>query len=179
MKIQNQEKQLLLKVRILTPFFIGALVVSGLTAFPPEPELKIISAILGISPDTAVESYRGFQHWVALVYEGIRNTNESYPFLAYGTDWLGFAHIMIAAAFIGLCTNPVQNKWIIYRAMFMCICIIPTALICGAIRQVPFYWQLIDCSFGIFGLIPLYLLHKYVGKLEKMNSSVSTGLYTT
>lgn len=171
MKKQLQEKQLILRIRLLTLFFMAALIVSGLTAFPLETELRIANSVLGISTDVSADSYTGFQHWFAWIYEGLRNTNEHYPFLAYGTDWLAFAHIMIALAFIGLLFDPAHNKWIIYWAMIMCVCVIPTALICGSIRQIPFYWQLIDCSFGVFGLVPLFLLHKYVQKLENVVKS--------
>jgi hypothetical protein len=36
-----------------------------------------------------------------------------------------------------------------------CAGVIPLALICGPIRGIPFYWRLIDCSFGVFGALPL------------------------
>lgn len=55
--------------------------------------------------------------------------------------------------------------------MIACAGIIPLALICGAIRGIPFYWRLIDCAFGVFGIIPLYLLHVYVTKLSAMKYS--------
>jgi hypothetical protein len=32
-----------------------------------------------------------------------------HPWLAYGTDWLAFAHIVIAVFFIGPFVDPVQN----------------------------------------------------------------------
>jgi hypothetical protein len=83
-------------------------------------------------------------------------------------DWLAFSHLVIAVAFIGLYREPVRNKWIVYFGMIACVGVIPLALICGAVRGIPFYWQLIDCSFGIFGFIPLYLLHVLVKKLEQM-----------
>ena len=51
MNDQSKEKQLLLKIRLLVLFFITALVISGLTAFPLETELEIICNILGISPE--------------------------------------------------------------------------------------------------------------------------------
>jgi hypothetical protein len=161
-----KEKQLLLKIRLLVLFFIVALIGSGLTAFPLETELEIICRILGVSPGLPASSYTGLQGWMAWIYEGVKYTKEHYPFLLYGTDWLAFAHIMIAVAFIGLYCQPIRNKWIIYWAMIMCASIIPTALICGVARSIPFYWQLIDCSFGIFGFIPLYILHRFVKNLE-------------
>jgi len=167
-----KEKQLLLKIRLLILFFIIALIGSGLTAFPLETELEIICKILGVSPELPASSYAGLQGWMAWIYEGVKYTKEHYPFLLYGTDWLAYAHIMIAVAFIGLYRQPVRNKWIIHWAMIMCLCIIPTALICGLVRSIPFYWQLIDCSFGIFGFIPLYILHRLVKNLEELNHTV-------
>jgi len=82
--------------------------------------------------------------------------------------WLAFAHIVIAIAFVGVLTKPVRNIWIVHFGMIACIAILPLAFICGSIRQIPFYWQLIDCSFGVFGIIPLYILHRYIKKLEKL-----------
>jgi hypothetical protein len=28
-------------------------------------------------------------------------------------------------------------------------------MICGQVRGIPFYWRLIDCSFGVIGAVPL------------------------
>jgi hypothetical protein len=165
--MKNEEKRILFFTRSIVIFYMLALIISGITAFPLETEIKILCKILSISSDGTPEMYSGLRYWIAAVREGIVNTNANYPFLAYGTDWLAFSHIVIAAAFIGLYINPVRNKWIIYFGMIACLGIIPLALICGAIREIPFYWRLIDCSFGIFGFIPLILLHKCVKKLEK------------
>jgi len=167
MNPSRKEKRILLTVRLIVLFFVAALVVAGLTAFPLETELRILCSILGISTDVPATNYTGFQHWIAWVYEGVSNTNQSYPFLAYGTDWLAFAHVGIGIAFAGVYFKPVRNIWIVYWAMILCIATLPVIFICGAIRQIPFYWQLIDSSFGIFGMIPLLILRHYILKLEK------------
>jgi hypothetical protein len=156
------EKRTLLKIRLLTLFFIAALVVSGITAFPIETELRLATRLL----NSEVENPNALQSWLALVYEGVKTTNAQFPFLAYGTDWLAFAHIVIALAFVGLYREPVRNKWLVSWAMICCIGVIPLALICGAIRQIPFFWQLIDIAFGVFGMIPLIYLRKLILKLE-------------
>ena len=44
------------------------------------------------------------------------------------------------------------------------------AAICGQIRGIPFFWTLIDCSFGIFGIIPLLIVQKQIRKLEAFHS---------
>jgi len=162
------ERQLLRKVRILVLFFIIALIISGITAFPLVTEMKILSSFLGIDGNSPPIAFSGLRHWIATVNEGLSHNDEYAPFILYGTDWLAFAHLVIAVAFIGLYREPVRNKWLIYFGMIACAGVLPLALICGSIRQIPFYWQMIDCAFGVFGFIPLYLLHVWVKKLEQM-----------
>ena len=166
--MNSTEKQLLRNIRLLVLFFIAALVVSGITAFPLVTEMRILSSFLGIDLDLPPTDYSGLRFWIATVSNGLININEHYPFMLYGTDWLAFAHLVIAVAFIGLYREPVRNKWLIYWGMIACVGVLPLAFICGNVREIPFYWQLIDCSFGVFGIIPLYLLHIWVKKLEKM-----------
>lgn len=144
-----------------------ALVISGVTAFPIETEIEIACQVLDISLDAPPDTYDGLRGWIATVAIGVVNTNQSYPFLSYGTDWLAFSHLVIAVAFIGLYMKPIRNKWIVYFGMIACIGVVPLALICGAIRGIPLWWRLIDCSFGFFGMIPLIFLHIYISQLEK------------
>ena len=165
---QNEEKRLLKVIRVLVAFFIVALILSGITAFPLETELNFVCNILGIDVGVSPNNYEGFKYWIALVNNGILNMNSNYPFLAYGYDWLAFAHIVIAVAFIGVYLKPIRNIWIVHFGMIACVGVLPLAFICGSIREIPFYWQLIDCSFGVFGIIPLYILHVYIKQLEKL-----------
>lgn len=167
--MKEKEKQLLFTIRCLVSFFMLSLILSGITAFPLETEIKFLCKILDISPDAPPATYTGLKLWIATVKDGLIYTNIHYPFISYGTDWLAFAHIIIAISFIGLYMDPVRNKWIIYYGMISCAGVIPLALICGSIRGIPFYWQLIDCSFGIIGFIPLLYLHRLVGKLERIS----------
>lgn len=162
------EKQLLFKIRALTVFYIFALFFWGITAFPLESEIRIVTNILGIDVNLPPETYDGFNGWIATVANGIINTNMNYPFLAYGTDWLAFSHIVIGIAFLGVYFKPVRNIWIVYFGMIACIGILPLALICGPIREIPFFWRLIDCSFCLLGIIPLLLLRKYIKQLEEL-----------
>ena len=168
MKNKIEQKKILLKIRLITLFFMAALIVSGITAFPIEMEMKFAAQFLGIDTNLSADSYNGLQKWIAFVYQGISATNEQFPFMAYGTDWLAFAHIVIASVFIGLYREPIRNKWLVDWAMICCIAIIPLAIICGAIRGIPFFWRLVDCSFGVFGIIPLIYLKNLIFKLEKL-----------
>ena len=149
-------------IRAWLVFFIVALVASGLTAFPLETELRFASDVLhglGFIPDA-------FTAWIDRVRDALIATNGDYPFLAYGTDWLAFAHLVIAVAFIGPLRDPVRNIWIIQFGMIACVGIIPLALIAGTIRGIPLGWQLIDISFGVFGIIPLLIVYRLIKKLE-------------
>ena len=88
-----------------------------------------------------------------------------YPFLAYGTDWLAFAHLVIAAAFWGPIRDPVRNQWVVDFGILACLAVIPLALICGPIRGIPPGWRLVDCSFGVVGLIPLVIVRGMILRL--------------
>jgi hypothetical protein len=146
---------LLLRYRLVLGFFITALVLSGVTAFPLLRELELLARILGVPPDAAPASQSGLQFWIATVRDGLRAEHAAHPWLAYGTDWLAFGHITIATFFVGPWRNPVANAWVLKIGLVACAGVFPLAMICGAIRGIPFYWRLIDCSFGVFGAVPL------------------------
>lgn len=166
----NIEKLLRRRITVLLYIFIIGLVISGLTAFPLEWELKTLAKLIGATPGMTVENTTGFIHWIIKVRNALIATNQAYPFISYGTDWLAFGHIVIATAFIGPLRDPVKNIWVIEWAMLACILVIPLAMICGPIRQIPFYWRLIDCSFGVFGIIPLWITRRYILELERVTN---------
>jgi hypothetical protein len=149
--------------------FIIGLLLSGLTAFPLVWESRLLTSWFGET--TAVgSSFPGLAYWLKFVREGLETADHNYPFLAYGTDWLAFAHIVIAIAFLGPFKDPVKNIWVVEFGMIACLLVIPLALICGHIRGIPFFWQLIDCSFGVLGFIPLMIVRKLILKLANQNN---------
>ena len=152
-------EKLLVRIRRMILFFIVALVLSGLTAFPIYSELKWAS-------EHSLMAQQGiFGPWLQKVWEGVQAIHDQYGFLFYGYDWLAFAHLVIAMAFIGPYRNPVQNRWVIEWGMMACAAIIPLALIAGPVRGIPWYHIVVDCSFGIIGIIPLWLTRKWIKKL--------------
>jgi lysylphosphatidylglycerol synthetase-like protein (DUF2156 family) len=155
-----EERDLKKQVRNLIILFIIGLVLSGVTAFPIETELAIVSSSISFFPDD-------FQNWINQVYRAVKKTNENYPFLSYGTDWLAFAHLVIAVVFIGPLRDSVKNIWVIQFGMIASLMVFPLAFIAGPIRGIPFYWQLIDCSFGVFSFTLLYYCYKSILKLEQ------------
>jgi hypothetical protein len=152
--------KLITKIRLLIGFFIVALILSGVTAFPVETELRWLLNHPSLVPKFADE-------WLKDVYSALVETNTKYPMLAYGFDWLAFAHIVIAMAFIGPWKDPIKNKWIIDWAMLACVAIIPLAFIAAPTRHIPIFHVLIDCSFGVLGLVPLYFCRKWIRQLEE------------
>ena len=56
-------------------------------------------------------------------------------------DWLAFAHLVIAVAFLSPFIDPVRNKWIIAFGWIACGGVIPLALIAGHIRGIPIAWR--------------------------------------
>ena len=152
------------KIRIWLTLFIIALVLSGLTAFPLESELRWGAGILHSSP--APQLLPGLVEWVDRVRNALVITNDRFPFLAYGTDWLAFAHLVIAVAFIGPLRDPVRNIWVIQFGIIACVGIIPLALIAGAVRGIPLGWQFIDMSFGVIGAAPLLIVYRLIRRLE-------------
>ena len=100
-------------------------------------------------------------------------TNARYPFLAYGTDWLAFAHLVIAVAFVGPWRDPVRNRWVVTFGLIACAGVIPLALIAGAVRGIPLYWRLIDCAFGVGGAALLWPCARAIQELEERNGLAS------
>jgi hypothetical protein len=142
-------------------FFVIILFLSGLTAIPAQTELEFLQKFF--SRDSAM------RNWLNKVLQGIIITENNFPFLFYGYDWLAFAHFVLAMLFAGTIKDPVRNKWIIEFGIICCLLIIPFATIAGYYRGIPMGWRLIDCCFGIFGLIPLCICYKKIKQIELIN----------
>jgi hypothetical protein len=158
----GSEAGLKAKIRGLLCVFIIGLVVSGATALPLETELKWLAGLL---ERWGWGEASGLTKWIEQVRDGLVETNAKHPFLAYGTDWLAFAHFVIAVAFIGPWRDPVRNIWVIEFGMIACALVVPFAVIAGHFRGIPLGWRLIDCSFGVIGIIPLWYCRRLVEKL--------------
>ena len=163
-------KNKLKQIRQWIIFFMIVLFLSGLTAIPLERELAFLSRCF--SPANMIGA------WIDKVYLGIVQTNKQYPFLAYGYDWLAFAHFVLAILFIGPLKDPVRNKWVIEFGMIACVLIIPFAFIAGHFRGIPVGWRLIDCAFGVIGLIPLSICLSKINDIEKMMPYSLTETYS-
>ncbi len=161
----NDKTQLLhRRIRWLTWLFIVGLVVSGATAMPLVTEVNWLADRLGANQSSELA------RWLLRVRAALVQSQAQFPFLFYGTDWLAFGHYVIALAFVGALRDPVRNRWLFDFGLIACGLVIPFALICGAVRGIPFWWRLIDCSFGVGGFIPLWLCRKWALELERLVS---------
>jgi hypothetical protein len=143
------------RIRVCLAVVVAGLVVSGVTAFPLREELALARDVLAHLNVASI--LPGAVWWVDRVAEGLDATAAAYPFIAYGTDWLAFAHLLIAVAFVGPLVDPVRNIWVIVWGLIACAGILPLAAIAGGIRGLPLGWQLIDMSFGVVAAVPLVL----------------------
>lgn len=144
--------------------FIFGLVASGATAFPLLREIRILHRLF---PQTIDGTATAFPFWIATVKSGLEETYAHYPWIAYGTDWLAFGHFAIALFFIAAVARPAQSRLILNAGIVACISVIPIALICGQVRGIPFGWRLIDCSFGIVGIVPLIYCLRLLRHIEE------------
>lgn len=152
----NREQIWRRRIKLLTVLFIGGLMLSGVTAIPLPQELNLLVNRFGFSGE-----------WLSRVNDALAQTQVQYPFLFYGTDWLAFGHFVIAIAFVGALRDPIRNRWLFDFGLIACVLVIPYALVFGGLRSIPFWWRLIDCSFGVFGFTPLWLCRKWAIALEQ------------
>lgn len=157
----TREQNLERRIKFLTWLFIIGLFLSGLSAIPLVGEVNYLADFFGSNANSSAMAV-----WLARVREALGQTQAQYPFLFYGTDWLAFGHFVIAIAFIGPLQHPVRNRWLFDFGLIACALVIPYALTFGAIRGIPVWWRLMDCSFGVFGAVPLYLCRRWTGELQ-------------
>ena len=102
----NANQQIRRRIRLCIWIIIIGLALSGITSFPLESELGLIKDHLHWLPNAVPE-------WINNIYHILHIVNQKYPYLSYGTDWLAFAHLVLALLFVGPLRDPVKNIWVI------------------------------------------------------------------
>ncbi len=154
-----------------------ATALSGITAFPLRWEMNSLARLMEALGITRYGVFAPIVEWVTRVQAGLNDAYGRYPFVAYGTDWLAFGHLVIALAFLGPLRDPVRNVWVVEWAMVACVGVIPLAFICGQIRDIPVFHRFIDCAFGVFGIVPLWLCRRDILALAALEkSAIHAGL---
>jgi len=161
------DRQIVLRrrIKVLTSLFIVGLILAGATAIPLKWELDVLASLTGADAN----STGLLAEWIRHVHTALNQTAAQYPFLFYGTDWLAFGHFVIAIAFIGALRDPVRNCWLFTFGMISCVLIVPYAFIFGGLRGIPIWWRLVDCSFGVFGFVPVWLCKRWAEELGGLN----------
>jgi hypothetical protein len=159
----NHEQLLRRRIKLLTWLFIVGLLLSGVTAIPLQGELNLLVNLFGPNVGSSEMA-----RWLLRVRDALAQTQAQHPFLFYGTDWLAFGHFVIALVFFGALHDPVRNRWLFDFGLIACVLVIPYALVFGGLRGIPIWWRLIDCSFGVFGFIPLWFCRRWASELERL-----------
>lgn len=154
------------RIRILIGLFVVGLVLSGVTAFPLGVEARALDRLLHGSGWPVARHLPFLVAWIDRASAGLTAAYAHYPFLAYGTDWLAYGHLTIAVVFWGPYRDPVRNVWVLKFGLIACAGVIPLALICAPLRDVPLWWTPVDASFGIFGSLPVYAAYRLARGLE-------------
>jgi hypothetical protein len=152
-----KNKQIITRIRTFLLLFIVLLLLSGITAFPIRTEIAFLNRHLHSFPVF-------FGEWISRLNGTITATPE---IMLYGTDWLAFAHIIISLFFIPVFLDPVKHKANVAIGMAACLGVFPLAFICGPVRGIPLFHQLLDCGFGIGGMIFLLAIYRWISRLEK------------
>ena len=170
----TSEKVLRRRIKWLTWFFIIGLGVSGATAIPLAWELDLLVKWFGLGGQTSASATSELGRWLLTAREALRDVSATHPLLFYGTDWLAFGHFVIALAFVGALRDPVRNRWLFDFGLIACVLVVPYAVVFGTIRGIPFWWRLIDCSFGLLGFVPLWLCRKWVREISKLGRDAAS-----
>ena len=155
------------RVRRWTAFFVVGLVLSGATALPIPTQLALGVRILGEDLRAGGLVPDAMAAWLQTLRDGIRATEARAPFMFYGTDWLAFGHFAIAFAFVGALRDPLRNRWLVRYGMWICAAVPVWALVWGPVRGIPFWWRLVDASFGIVGFVPMWMCDRWIRTIEQ------------
>jgi hypothetical protein len=154
------------KIRLLLALVLIAFVLSGLSTLPLQSEIEWVAKVRGLDNVSSTGASNGFDKWIVIIRDGLRDSYPKYPWLGYGTDWLGFAQFVLAIMFIGPIRDPVKNIWVIEAGMIACVLVVPYAFAVGSVRGIPVGWRLIDCSFGVLGFIVLRWCRRLIKRLS-------------
>ncbi len=147
-------------------FFMAALIFSGLTAVPLEWGTTWLA-------DTTMAWGEPWAGWAAYAAEAVAHVGGTYPMLFYGTDWLAFAHVVIALAFIGPYRDPVRNRWVVEWGLWCCLLVLPLAFLWAPVRGIPFFWRCVDASFGVIGAVPLWMVLRRIDGLMTRSERIA------
>ncbi len=159
--IGSEEAGLRRKIKIVIILTIIGLLLNGISAIPLRKELNILLS----NPDALPPFLRD---WWTYVNKGIKETSKNYPFMRYGFDWLAFAHLLIAIAFLGPLKDPIKNEWVVRWGAIASALSVFMALGWERERDIPLWWSFVDASIAFIAFIILLLCSNWIKKLKKI-----------
>jgi len=163
----NQETILRARIKVLTWVFILGLIFSGATAIPLEPELNLLAKFFGVADKSSIEVASGMAHWILRSRSPARHQCE----ISVSGVWNRLAGVRTFCNRSGVhrgIARPGSQRVAFYLCMIACVMIVPYAFIFGGVRGIPVYWRLIDCSFGVFGILPIWYLPPMRQEIEML-----------
>jgi len=159
--VNTEKHQTLLrrKIRIAIIITITGLLLNGISALPLRTELNILLS----NPDMLPKFLRD---WWVYVNKGVMETGDNYDFMRYGFDWLGFAHLLVAIAFIGPLKDPVKNEWVVRWGMIASALSVLMAFGWERLRAIPLWWSCIDASIAVVAFFILWFCNKWIQELK-------------
>lgn len=162
----NFERELKI-IRLMLGMVVAGLLLSGLTTFWLPQEIKwLIETVWSNSPDT-FPFFSGEYELLVKVGRGLEIIDRDYPQILLGTDWLGFAHIILAILFLGALKDPARNIWVIQFGMISAVLVVPAAFLFGYVRELPSIHYFVDAAFGVTAFVPLYIAYSMAGKISR------------
>ena len=162
--IKSHEVRLRQKIKAAVIITILGLLLNGISAVPLLTELKIL-----LSKPNALPQF--LRDWWTYVNTGVKETTNKYEFMRYGFDWLAFAHLLIAIAFLGVLKDPIKNEWLVKWGMIASALSVVMALGWERVRSIPLWWSFIDASIAIVSFIILWLCNKWIQELKRIQLS--------
>ena len=157
------EARLRKKIKTVIIITIIGLLLNGISAVPLGTELNILLSNQQILP-------KFLSDWWTYVAKGVHDTTAHYSFMRYGFDWLAFAHLLIAIAFIGPLKDPIKNEWIVQWGMIASALSLLVAFGWERMRSIPLWWSFIDASIAIVAFIILWLCNKWISQLKTVTA---------
>ena len=160
---------LITRIRLCLCLVMAGLVLCGVAASSPVRstqsmlDLLVRSAHFGTGTPVYV--------WLFEVHRTLAAATVSTPFIAYATDLVALAHIMLALALVGPYRDPSRNQWVVSFALLCCAAVALLAFTAGPIRGIPLFWRLVDSSFAVLCALPLVLCRHYTHLLQHLDSN--------
>ena len=159
----TKEKQLRWRIKAAIVITIIGLLLNGISSLPLRTELKVLLGYSNHLPQFLVD-------WWTYVNQGVLETSEKYNFMRYGFDWLAFAHLTIAIAFLGPLRDPVKNQWVVKWGMIVAALSIVMAFGWERMRDIPIWWSFIDAGISYLAFLVLWLCNRWIEKLKVISS---------